>query len=831
MTGLGLLDSRGLEPVQRITRYLVERQVLLVLDNCEHVLTPVAWLVDAVLRACPRASVLATSREPIGVAGEIAWKVPPLTLPPSPSCEAMRLFVERGGEVRPGFRLDEDTAAAVEAICVRLDGIPLAIELAAARLRSLSPERILEALSDRFRLLTGGARTALPRHQTLQASMAWSHDLLTEAERALFRRLSVFNGGFTLDAAAAVGAGDPLADREVLTLLSNLVDKSLVVFEGERYRLLQTMADFAGTKLVESGEAGTVRDRHAAWMVAWAENISPELERGPRPEVLDRVEADHDNVRAALGWLLERQAHDAGMRLVAALAVFWTARGHYTEGRRWCRRVLEAAPQESSALRGRALWALSHLREWGVALEEGYGIPENQVVLALGEQLADPSLVARALVDQILLAAYATPDVGPALCERALEAARRAGDEHALGMAHWGTAFYWNMARARCDEAAPHLEAVAEHARRTASPYWRGWGQLAAGIGHWYQGRLAEARQALGDAVRCGDELDEPKLELYASVFLSNVMLSQGDYENATRIVEYFGARQLRSLDCAENWPQGRLALIALAHGDHAEAARVFANFGPIYLGYGIPYLSAEHALIRVRIAQADEDLAGARAALREAMAFSDQLANPWLQAEAHHLDGLLHRAEGDPGAAEHAHHQALALCAEYGFRGRAAEVLEELASLAAAGESHAEAVRLLGVAWALREATGEQRSPTAQADFEAESTVLTGALGEATYDALFKEGTALSFDAAMTYASRARGERKRPSSGWAALTPAELAVVALAAAGLSNAEIGHRLFISPATAKTHLAHIYAKLGVANRAALAAQATARSMVK
>ena len=294
MAALGMGDTRGQDPVDRLVGYLASHRVLLVVDNCEHVLDSAAGLMAALLRACPRLTALATSREPLGTGGEVAWRVPPLSLPAEEDrsveallgSEAARLFLDRAAEARPSFRLDEGSVATVAAICTRLDGIPLAIELAAARVRALNPDRILDGLSDRFRLLSGGDRAAMPRQQTLQASVEWSHDLLTDSERVLFRRLAAFSGGFRLEAAEVVCAGDPLESWEVLTLLSDLVDKSLVVFDGDRYRLLQTVHDFARSQLVASGEAEAIRDQHLSYFPTMAESASAQLERGLHTEMV-----------------------------------------------------------------------------------------------------------------------------------------------------------------------------------------------------------------------------------------------------------------------------------------------------------------------------------------------------------------------------------------------------------------------------------------------------------------------------------------------------------------------------------------------------------------
>jgi predicted ATPase/DNA-binding CsgD family transcriptional regulator len=314
-----------------------------------------AELAESLLRSCSELRVLATSREALGISGEVARPVPSLSLPdlrrmPTieslPRYESARLFVERTEAVKPTFALTEQNAPSVAKICYRLDGIPLALELAAARTKVLSVEEISERLDDCFGLLTVGSRTALPRHRTLHATMDWSHDLLPEQERALFRRLSVFAGDFTLEAAELVCAGEDLQSDEVLNLLSHLVDKSLVLVaehDGEaRYRLLETVRQYGWEKLSDLGEEGQLRERHAGYCLKLAEEAEPELKGEGQVAWLERLEQEHDNLRSALRWFLERGESEKAASLGWALWLFWWIRGHFAEGRRSMERALSA---------------------------------------------------------------------------------------------------------------------------------------------------------------------------------------------------------------------------------------------------------------------------------------------------------------------------------------------------------------------------------------------------------------------------------------------------------------------------------------------------------
>ncbi|MGQ0603894.1 MAG: ATP-binding protein, partial [Anaerolineales bacterium] len=347
----GLRDIPGQPLDKALADVLRPKSVLLVLDNCEHVIQACAELAETLLRACPNLKLLATSREALNIAGETVFSVPSLSLPDThhsvdasavAQSEAVRLFVDRALAVKPDFRVTEVNAATIAQICQRLDGIPLALELAAARMRALSLEQIAARLDDRFRLLTGGSRTALRRHQTLTALMDWSYDLLSDAERVVLRRLAVFWGGWTLEAAEPVCAGEDIEAAEVLNLLTHLVDKSLVVVEehngATRYGLLETVHEYALKRLIESGELEAVQEQHVNFFLALAEKLK--LTDSTWGVWLKPFMAEHDNLRAALDWAFESDLHIA-LRLTEVFGPFWFHSGYLSEGRSYLMRALE----------------------------------------------------------------------------------------------------------------------------------------------------------------------------------------------------------------------------------------------------------------------------------------------------------------------------------------------------------------------------------------------------------------------------------------------------------------------------------------------------------
>ena len=408
-SALSVAEQPGRLPTDTLVDYLRPKCLLLLLDNCEHLRSVCANLADTLLRSCPHLRILATSREALDLTAETRWRVPSLSLPerhPLTSVkhlmkyEAVRLFHDRARAAEPTFTLSDQNTRVVVEVCARLDGIPLAIELAAARVAVLAVDQIAARLDDRFRLLTGGSQR-VPRQQTLQATMDWSYGLLPEPERILLRRLSVFAGGWTLEAAEGICSGEEVGASGVLDLLTHLVNKSLVVAEtraGEaRYRLLETVRQYGLDRLVESGEAAGMRTRHLDWYVALAEGAYPELseyEWECREAALQRLQTEHDNLRGALAWSLEAEP-EVGLRLGGALGRFWSASNQFAEGRAWLTRALERTKGISNLVRARALRHAGLLAHTQGANREAAALAEEGVVL--GRQVEDNEVLAGSL--------------------------------------------------------------------------------------------------------------------------------------------------------------------------------------------------------------------------------------------------------------------------------------------------------------------------------------------------------------------------------------------------------------------------------------------------
>jgi predicted ATPase/class 3 adenylate cyclase len=442
---LNVSEQPGRDMTDTLVEALRPKSLLLMLDNCEHILAACRDLAAALLRTCPHVRILATSREGLGLPGEMVWRVPSLSVPedirhlPRPEelllYDAVRLFVDRAVTTTPGFTVTSENAPAVAHVCRRLDGIPLAIELAAARVKVLAVEQIAVRLDNRFRLLTRGSRTVLPRHQTLQAAIDWSYELLSDRERAVLCRLSVFAGGWTLEAAEAVCTGGGIEASDVLDLLTQLVDKSLVVAQthgGEAwYQLLETMREYGRARLHDSEAVEQVQQRHRDWYLALVEQVEPKLEERDREIWFDRLERENDNLRASLDWSFERRDAGAGMRLAKSLHRFWEVRGYYTEGLHWLEAALSLDSGAPSPVRARALEAAGALAR--LLGDTPRAVARLEESVAAYRALGDKKGMASGLL-QLGIVAYrqSNYDRAAALLDESTALSRASGDKTAL---------------------------------------------------------------------------------------------------------------------------------------------------------------------------------------------------------------------------------------------------------------------------------------------------------------------------------------------------------------------------------------------------------------
>jgi predicted ATPase/DNA-binding CsgD family transcriptional regulator len=816
---LGLPDQPGRSTMDTLLRFVRDRQLLVVLDNCEHLLDASAALVVALLGGAAQLSLLATSREAIGVAGEVSWRVPSLSL----DGEALDLFGDRARHARPGFAVSDDNAAVVGEICARLDGVPLAIELAAARVRALSPAEILESLHDRFRLLTGGARTAVRRQQTLRASVDWSHALLTEPERVLLRRLAAFLGGFDLDAAQVVAGSGDVQRYQVLDQLALLVDKSLVVADNSggrtRYRLLETVRQYALEKLGESGEADAVRTRHRDHYTSLAAVVDAPA-GGDYEQRLEQAETEIDNLRAAFGWSRENSDVELALALASSLQPLWLSRGRLREGLTWFDTALADDNAHhagvAAAVFARALADRAMLGLWvGVGAADS---PDRaQQALVIARDLDEPALLARTLTACGIIAGFFDAEAARAYLAEAIGLARALGDPWRLSQI---LACQAAAARAAGDPLA--VRAAAEEGRDLADTIGDGYNsrqcRVNVGVAQIYQGDLAGAVAQLAAVAVEADAVHDEMFRVESLAYGGVALAYQGDIVAARAAADAAveAAAELGGIPACLGY--GALAGAAQAAGDAAtardatEAAWQHVSALPVFAGV-LRTFKAVAAL-------GGGDLAAARRCAGDAVSTTTGV----------HLSMALTArarvaiAQGEPEQAERDAHDALARAAELEAYLFIPDILECLGMLTGENGSHREAARLFGATHAIRERIGSVRFKVWDAGYETSVAVPRNAMGEQDFDSAWAEGAALSTEEAIAYAQRGRGQRKRATSGWASLTPTEHDVVRLVSEGLANNDIATRLFVSPRTVQTHLTHVYTKLGLTSRVQLAQEA-------
>jgi predicted ATPase/class 3 adenylate cyclase/DNA-binding CsgD family transcriptional regulator len=797
LAALGVQPGPGVDLVDQAAALLGGARSLLVFDNCEHLVGGCAEFVAGLLAASSSVSVLATSREPLSAPGEVTWRVPSLAAPPAEPLlavaslsqyDAVRLFIDRARRARPSFVVSETNAPAVAQICYRLDGIPLAIELAAARCRQLSVERIAHDLDDRFRLLTGGARTLLPRHQTLGASIDWSYDRLDPAEAVTFRRLGVFAGPFPLDAAEAIVAS--LGDVNpvgVFEAVNRLVDKSLVVVDDTadgdpRYRLLETLRTYAANRADAAGDLAPLRRHHATWWLSW---LQARWSVAHTDAVVDEVELFYGSLKAALDWSVAEPG--IGLPFLRYLCRPLLGTGRASD-------LLDAVDhlltQENTN---------EHAGEWvaaaytvGPLLDMSRGVAAAWAIEDEAKRLADSIGDDYGLVILQLLRGMAQ-DVGPTL--RAM--ARQRQDRYMEAFGTINSAWVLAFNDPRRAEALLNTEEFAQASRESTS------------LGDFADWDRALVALGLGDLPACLVLAD--KLMHSRSTFI----VGSGVYLAAS--AGLLGADEAR-LELAGEVAQRRLLAESLGslvrhHLDQLRGGRPADN----------PFLrpDADHmSSLEIHLAAREAIEAGypelAIGAARERIG-----PEPYAQAVLALLEAKIQNSEDRC-------HEGLHIAAEHHLRLVVVDALEVLAVTASRSESWAECLRLYGAAQKLREECQYcWRFPSEQAAIDEAVSAARSQLAPDASDAAEAQGCELAWFEAVQYARRARGERKRPRHGWAALTPTELQVVDLVGQGLTNQQIAERLIMGRATVKTHLEHIFAKLGVTSRTDLALQAERR----
>jgi non-specific serine/threonine protein kinase len=697
LQALGEREKPDRSAAETLLDFLRSKNMLLVLDNCEHLVAACARLADSVLRSCPQVKILATSREALQIMGEQPWRVPPMEHPaldqlPSEEKElapmlleydACQLFVERARVQRPDFVLTRPDARALAHLCKHLDGIPLALELAAARMRVLSLEEINGRLGQRFRLLVGGSRTAQPRQQTLRSLIDWSYDLLNAQERTLLCRAAVFAGGWSLEAAEQV-CSDPEEEPgeieawEILDLLTSLIDKSLVVFEARggaepRYRLLETIRLYAQERLATE-DATALWSRHRDYYLALAETAASKLQGPEQTAWLERLETEHDNLRAALEWCNQDETGaGAGLQLVGALRRFWQVRGYLSEGRAWLEETLrregaaERTQERASALNGAGV--LAHAQGDKAASRAFY-----EESLAISQELGDKRGITMLLSNLGLLA----NEQGDNATARAL--------------------FEESLAISRALDDKPGLNAVLNN----------------LGVVAYDQGDYPTARAFHEESLSIKRELGDTWGIALSLQNLGNIALQESDYERARALFE-------------EGWA----------------IQRELGNKRGISMSLGNMALVAYY----------QQDYGRTRTLYTESLAISQELGDRSSCATTLHGLGCVAYCQQDYRAMRAYWQESLAIHQGLGNKQSIASLLEALASAAVVEEQKERATRLHAAAVALRIAIGCPRHLQARQEFEQDMAILHAALTEEQFAILWAEGEAMSLEQAVAYA------------------------------------------------------------------------------
>lgn len=815
--GIRPATNRGLR--SRVLETLRHADCLVVLDNCEHLLDHVVALVRALMASNQRIHVVATSREPLGVDGEVVRRVPSLDLPAGDTVEALRgsgsgeLLLDRLARAGGGRDLSADEAGAAAEICRRLDGIPLAIELAAARARTMALPDLADGLVERFRLLTGGRRDVRARQRTLEASVAWSHDLLTEHERVVLRRLATFPAAFTAAHAAEVVADDHVSAEEVRDLCARLVDRSLLTLEPEGdLRMLETVRAFAEDRLRDAGEVEALCEQHLAWVARWAAAIEPDFD-GPDPATaIQEVDRRLLDVRAALRHADGRRDAAAMWSIVGSLATYFWYQGHLTEALDWLARAEANDPDLDPArqVTGRTAAAL---------LSTSVGVHEALV----------------------------------AACETARDVARAAGDR-----AHEGRALILLGAHQTFGDVAggrPLIAAGRALCAEAGDDLWAAWADCSGGLASVFEGRpvtaIAQLDAAEATLVRTRSlrlRLDVDSRRVCAQFQLGEFAEARTTAAAGLARAEGFAAINVVAtfhgvsawIDALSGHPDRAEASMRTAIGAYVRDGELqfvpffVAALGHALLASGRPaeaIAAAEPVRAHPDVERATQyrawlddvlarahltlgDSANARAVARRMAQQARAAANRLEAARAGIVLAALDRLEGEHRRAETHAHDALTDLLELGARHWATEALDVVALLDADAGRHDRAATLHATAAAERTDRGVTAVPSWM------PVEAAGSVGTRTAEVL-------DLAAAAELASRGRGDRGRPTAGWDSLTPTELEVAALVAEGLTNPAIAERLLMGRATAKTHVSNALRKLDLETRTQLATAFAAR----
>jgi non-specific serine/threonine protein kinase len=762
---LGVREESGRSITATVVDHFRGKRLLLVLDNCEHLIRACAQIVDTLLRSSPTLHILTTSREPLSIAGESVFRVPPLSLPDQqqpPQAtdlsqhEAVELFIDRARAVKSHFAITDSTVVPLTKLCSRLEGIPLAIELAASWVKVLSLEQIADRVGDRLNLLTGGSRTALPRHQTLLAAIDWSYNLLSDAEKRLFRRLSVFSGGWTLEAAEIVCSDAKIENPSVLELLAGLVDKSLALSEErngqQRYRFMLTLLEYARRRLTDTDEAVAIHQRHAEFFMSWALEGERQLTGTEQKIWLERLNAEHDNVRAVLSWASKNNPTMA-LRLAGALGRFWYLQGYWYEGRTWLADILALeGPPADSGDRAKALNAAATLAQ----IQGDYTATGSiaQQALTLSRRIVDQQQTAYALNTLAILAGV-EGDMAAArsLFETSLDIRRQLGDQDAIA----NTLNNIGIVAARQWEFSSANRALEESLaifRQVGDKHGIGMALVNLAEIAIRTGDHLAAEALMREALALAKDIDDKTLLHVALNALGEVLERHGDLASAAALhreaLEV--SRQLGDKRLIADTLRG-LGVVAERRGEYQTARSLYEESLAIRRQSGdkLQIITTLNCLGRVTRRQGYG--AAAASLHNEALVISKGIGDQ--DGIGHSLSGLadVTRVGGDEGAALALYRKSLSIFWNLGEKPEWLAPLESVAAVMLARGQHEQSVRLWSAAQALRDDLTVPRSIDEAGEYDRQIGAARAALGEEKFAAAWAQGQTTGTDAAIAEA------------------------------------------------------------------------------
>jgi predicted ATPase len=774
LSAMSVSEQKGRTALETLEEYLRDKNLLIILDNCEHLIEACAKLSQSILKASPNVKILASSRESLGLSGEVSWHVPSLSLPNPKNLpefdqltqyESVRLFIDRVLLVSPRFALNKENASAVAQICFRLDGIPLALELAAARAKSMSVEQIMSRLDDRFRLLTGGSRTALPRQQTLRALIDWSYDLLTDAEKLLLRRLAVFSGGWTLELAEQICADDRIDALDILDMLGHLVDKSLVAMEEEygmtRYRILETIRQYAREKLFESGDGVEMRNRHRDAMVEFVERTEPELYKEHAQKWMRMMDAELENIRAALWWALENQDASHASRMCLVMHFYWNVKWLNQEAANYCREALALVEQDAD-LRNTANYPL-------LLTEKTFHEIENSLNLLLEPATLTAMQKAVALLEgfhfpkksfhtfwELSMLYIRRNDLQSAeqIMLKSLEVSRQSGDEEGVA---WSLSTLADIYRDRgeMEKASATYTQVIEQYRSMGDRVDALDNSIALASIEFGRGNVMLAQKTFETELVAAQNLG---LDMFAENILWSLgefAAEQGDYDLAGRRYQQAEAVSKKAGD--QSWEKifvlSQKAAMAYMMGDLENACQYYeATLAGIKENQSDEFSGntmKRYGMALLRAGRLEE----ARQCLEKGLAKLEKVGQgrfadlAWLG-----LGELESMAENIPAARQHCQ-KALFLCNKFQRYVYSPQIFEAFAKIALLQNDPAQSARWFGCADALRKKFGFVMYPVFRPDYDKHLDLLKSKMNADEFESAWAEGGKMDLHEAVVLA------------------------------------------------------------------------------